>query len=154
MVSKFLTSSLFKNPSKSLDSEQIDVQMLLLLGILHCKGSPEIKAYHFLRLAVDEVKDEQDPIAAATLKSIFEKLFSLASHRLYVTLEDIGVTENLYCVIFLRDIKCTITHLHREFITSLTVEDLESDKSFNDCFSKKEHSWMFDARKKRAKLHI
>ena len=95
-LNKFLSSDLFGNDD---DSGEVDLDAIKVFGLLHCQGSPEKKAKHYLEMARQQLKLEES-IPFNTERSqnctLFAKFFRIASHGLFKTLADIGEADPFY----------------------------------------------------------
>jgi len=93
-----LQSNIFKNPEKNQAADQIDLDFLILFGILHCQGQPADKAEQFYNVLQEGGKTAHDFIAASDkdLGPVFKKMCDFVGKDAFVEFASIAVIPTPY----------------------------------------------------------
>ena len=98
---KFITSDIFKNPSNSYQSNRndiIDKHFLVMFALLHCAGTFEEKAKHFITLLEEHGVVKNGFIIASDQDFIplFNQLCGLASFDLFAATSHLDTVDSIY----------------------------------------------------------
>lgn len=149
-----LLSDAFKDEDKGTAPDQIDVEALLCMGLIHCGGSSKEKARFFYGMIQDGGMDAHTFIAAGDkdLPPIFQKVCELATVELFTWVQDIT---NYECPF--GDSFDSLKSCHEDLREDVFLEDIfgTSTKLDNDPWLKnltEKAKWFFSAKDVRKQV--